>query len=64
MELKLPKNIKELRSLLVLTSFFRKFIPNYTQKDNFKIKEIERNAINKLSNAINQVYALNLPGYE
>lgn len=72
-ELKVPRNLKELRSLLGFTSFFKKFIPNYfaitkpllecLKKDCFKIEGDQESAVKRISEAKGKSRDLILPDF-
>lgn len=70
-EIKIPRNVSELRSLVGFTAYFKKFVENYSErispllkrlkKENFKIEKEELDAINKISEDIRHAKSLNLP---
>ncbi|MEG0619293.1 MAG: reverse transcriptase domain-containing protein [Bacilli bacterium] len=74
MNIKCPSTIKELRRCLGVFGFFRKFIPNYAvitepltnrlRKQNFRIGEIEIEALKNLKEEIKKNYKLILPNFK
>ena len=70
-ELKIPRNVKDLRSLLGFTAFFKRFIPSYTEKiaplfsllkkGQFYFGEEEKNCLELLKEEILQSKSLILP---
>lgn len=72
-ELKVTENLKELRSLLGFTSFFKKFVPDYftitkpllesLKKNSFKIEDEQRMAVKRITEAIGNANELILPDF-
>lgn len=72
-ELKVPQTLRELRSLLGFTSFFKKFIPDYfaitkpllecLRKNSFRIGDEQVESVKRISKAIGNASELILPDF-